>query len=267
MKYLHIFNFEVKRSYKIFIWWTIAWVLMILMLLPFYNTFSTQGQEFAQVYQSLPDAFKVAFNLNELSLSTISGYINTELMELLELFSCFFGLYLGSRSIQKEINNKSILFLLSKPVSRTKIFLAKVDSIFLLSVASNAILMLFLGFGVIFFTDADAPVKYLAYSFVVLMLMFTLYYALGILLGVIKDGGTIAIGAIVIIVTFMFNIMSKISDSADFLKYLTPYHYLDLGPVVSGQSIAIENIFFILIIALGLFVLGFRVFTNRDIDT
>ena len=122
MKLTKVIDFEIKRHYKIFLIWTISWLGMILLLLPFYDTFSSGTSEFGKLFEELPEAFKIAFSIDENTLSSITGYLNTELIELLILCCSIFGAYLGIRSIAKEVSNKSILFTVTKPISRSTIF-------------------------------------------------------------------------------------------------------------------------------------------------
>ncbi len=129
MKLTDIFLFELKRNYKLFMWWIIAWAGMILLLLPFYDTFINGSGDFAQLFENLLEAFKVAFSIDAESFSSIAGYINTELTEILILSGSIFGLYLGVRSIGREISNKSLLFVISKPVERITVYSGKILNI------------------------------------------------------------------------------------------------------------------------------------------
>lgn len=268
MKILSIIKFELKSLNRFYIWWTIAWVSMVLLLVPFYESISAESEKFGELYENLPEGVRVAFSLDANTLSTIEGFVNTELTELLILSTSILGLYFGSRSLQREINNRSILFLATKPVNRFQIFFGKVKAVLISSFLANFLLFFVIWALVEAILTVSISATYLINAFIVVMLYSSLYYSLGLLLGIIREGGgALAIGVVVVISTFMFNIVSKLSDDAEFLRYFTPYNYLDLKVSISGEYIPLQNYLLIILVTTILFVLGYYVFKNKDIDT
>ncbi|MCA9386964.1 ABC transporter permease subunit [Candidatus Dojkabacteria bacterium] len=268
-KTLSIINFELKSLNRFYIWWNIAWISMILLIVPFYSSISEESEKFGELYENLPEGIRVAFSLDANTLSTIEGFINTELVELLVLATSILGLYFGARSIQREINNKSLLFLVTKPVSRFSIFFGKAKAVLISSFFANAVLFGFVYFAAEIMTTETISLLYVVSSFLVIMLYLFLYYSLGLMLGVLREGGSaLGVGVVAVISTFMFNIVSNLSDKADFLKYLTPYYYLDLKTVINDNvGINLFNYFIILSITVTFFIIGYLIFKNKDIDT
>jgi ABC-2 type transport system permease protein len=268
MNLLHITSFELKRNLRIFLIWTVAWIAMILLLLPFYDTFSSDNSDFGKLFEELPDAFKVAFNIDANTLSTITGYINTELVELLILCASIFGAYIGIRTIAKEISNKSLLFVVTKPVNRMTIFYGKALSTIILTILSNITLFVTLAVGVELFTTSNSPNEYIFFAFLVVTIYQLLYFSLGLLLGiVIEEGPGLGIGIMTVVLTFVINIISNLSKDFDFLRFVTPYFYLDLSPLISGGSLDNYRLVFMAMFIIIFLLLGSVLFDRRDIDT
>lgn len=268
MSFLDIFTFEVRRNLKIYSIWTFVWILIILGLLPFYDTFSSGSTDFGEIFQQLPDAFKVAFNINENTLSSITGYINTEMIEILILSASIFGVFVGVRSIGKEISNKSIHFLISKPVGRNSLYYAKFFNHLTLTIISNSIIFLFLSLSVQIFTDSTVPYEYINWAFIIISLYQLFYLSLGFTLGVlIDDGPAIGVGVLIVVATFMINIISKLSSDMQFLRFITPYNYLELTPLLNGEQISTDEKQFIFFVSVIILIVGAMIFYRKDIDT
>ncbi len=269
MKLSSIISFEIKRNLRLFIVWTISWFGMILLLMPFYDTFSSETGNWGELFQELPEAFRVAFGINEDTLSTITGYINTELIEILILSASILGSYLGIRTIAKEISNKSLLFVVTKPVNRVTIFLGKAISIIILTILTNVVIFSFVGVTVELFTSSDIPYEYLIYAFSVVTIYQLIYFALGLFLGIAVDEGVgLGVGIMLVVLTFILNIIANISEGFNSLKFLTTYFYLDLDPLLTENAVMENDKIFLMGLLVILFILiGILFFNRRDIDT
>ncbi len=87
------------------------------------------------------------------------------------------------------------------------------------------------------------------------------------ILGIILEEGTaLGVGISLIILTFILNIVSILSDKAEFVKYFTPYFYLDISPAIRDEEINSGYLILIMFVSLIIILAGSRIFKSKDID-
>lgn len=135
---MNIFRRDLKDNLKTFLVWTISLAVFCVWIMSLFSSFEDTGDMLGFVEQ-LPESFRKAFGIDRLNLATMEGYFGTEVHLMILLFGSIFAALLGSGLLSKEENGRTIEFLLSKPVSRTKVLLSKVLVYTTLLSAFNAV--------------------------------------------------------------------------------------------------------------------------------
>ena len=175
---------------------------------------------------------------------------------------------LASNMLSKEENDKTIEFLLAKPVTRNTIIKAKTLCVLFYITLLNIVLLGtdYLAFQV--FKKVDFSIS----SFLLIhlggYLMQLTFAAIGLLISVfvVKSKAITPIVLGVVIGTFFISIVSGVSEKLSNLKYLTPFKYGNASDIIASGKIDTAYLiimFFIIIVSV---VLTFRFYNSKNIS-
>jgi len=230
--------------------------------------FSALHKSFAGEITSFADSFPSEFSavLGDISAAaTPEGFLNVELYSLFLPFAvAITGITFGSKAIGKEEDSGTLELLLASPISRSKIIWQKLVAIktTLFIVAFSAFLGVVLG-KALFVFDVNLTNVALA-SLAVFFL--GMVYAMASLAGQSLTGKTrrgIGIGAGLLVITYVADVVSKLVDNLENFKYTSPFYYMDIADVLNGNA-EFVNLVVLLGISVVFYVIAHIGFTSRD---
>lgn len=122
---MNIFIYEIKSQLKSFIIWTVSLLLtMFLLMGSLYPVFQKSAIELLKVMEGFPKPFTQALGLQMFSLFSYSGFYsfaNVYISLVAAIMAVIVSLSIFSR--EKRVN--CLDFLMTKPISRSKIFWVK----------------------------------------------------------------------------------------------------------------------------------------------
>lgn len=262
-----IFLRELKRNRKSFFVWTIILVLYNIMAFSMYPSLANQGDSYTQILANMPKELLAAFNIDQLDFANILSFFGTYSYLYFLLTGSIYAMILGAGILSKEESDKTIEFLLSKPITRSTIITGKITC---------AALYLFL-FNLIFSSSSFILIetyKTTDYSHTALLILsvsplivFYLFASIGLLISIFvvkaKSVYPIAIGAAM--GAFILGIISEISSKANALKYFSPYKYVDSVHIINNQSIESKYIVIFIIVTVTSIVLTYILYNKKDI--
>ena len=187
-----------------------------------------ENPEILAILDSLPPAFLSALSLEAFNLTTVSGFWGVLFINFALLLSLSAVLW-GSDIVSKEERDRTVEFLLALPVSRTKIVTAKI-----LAAAMNCFALLAITWGASLANAAryqpdSAFFDFLTLSMIALFGMQLIFLAVGFFLGCAmkhhKRASSVAI--VLWLGTYILSVLSGLSESLEFLKYVSPFAYFD----------------------------------------
>jgi ABC-2 type transport system permease protein len=89
------------------------------MIAPFIDTVMKDSEEMINFIKSLPKFMVKIFNISENSI-TPEGFFGMKIMMMAQIFAGIFSIILASNLFANEFENKTIEYLLVKPISRKK---------------------------------------------------------------------------------------------------------------------------------------------------
>jgi len=113
----------------------------------------------------------------------------------------------------------------------------------------------------------DIPVDYFLVSGIGLTVFQVIFISIGLLCGIIlSDTAATGVGIALNVMLFFTDIISKIKDSVEFIKYYTPVYYLDLSHIVKNASLKTPEIYVLIFVSLAIFAVGAFSFNRKNID-
>jgi len=238
---------ELARNRKSFIIWTIALLLSDILMMFFFPTVYDQSKSFNEIIRQFPEAVTSALKLDALNFGDILNYF-AYVFQYIILFSGIFAMIFGAGALSREEDEKTVEFLMAKPVTRNYIISAKLLAVLTYLVLFNITM------AVGNFMTFEA-VKKDNYSINLLMIVIVgnflaqvTFAAIGFLISVfvVKSKSVLSVSLGIVMGTYFLSIAAGISDKLEDLKYLTPFEYV--SPAVLVNDGRIEGVYLVIML-------------------
>ncbi|QMS85661.1 ABC transporter permease [Candidatus Xianfuyuplasma coldseepsis] len=258
---------EFKRNFKsLLMWCGIVGGLAALMLamFPAFKDAFSQLEELLSVY---PEAFLEAFGMGEggLVMSEIYGWFGVEGYLFTMLIGGSYAGILGGSILSKEEDDKTIEFLLAKPISRDHIVFGKAIVVVINLTILNAFISIILLIAFSIFGTLDVA-KWLLFSFAPLLAQL-IFASISFLVSIFitKSRQVISVSLGVVIGMYVVDLISKLTDQAENLKYITPYEYVNAVTIVNEKKIEpLYLLISVLVIAVTI-IASWQLYKKKDI--
>jgi ABC-2 type transport system permease protein len=247
--------------------WSIGISAYIALNILVYSSISAQARSLNKALDNLPPAAKALFGSNGDFLSPV-GYLNSKLYYLiLPLLFTMLAITLSSHLLAREEQNGTLELLLARPVSRAKLYVAKLV----------AGLVVLLGVGAITLAVTAICIKTSHYDIslgrvvlanVMTLIMSLLFGAVAWMVVGIGRFGRRASVAIAVFVALGSYLVTSLEGFAHWLHWpakLLPYHYYQPADILNGRY-NWGNAIGMLIAAVILLVIGYYGFRRRDLS-
>lgn len=233
---MNIYFREMKANRKSLIIWVASMTLLIAGGMAKYSaTIGIEGATMNDLIEGMPKSLQNIFGIGVFDLSKALDYYGVLFMYV-ALVAAIHGVMLGAGIIAKEERDKTVEYLMVKPVTRQAVITAK-----LLAAFTNVVVLNLLTGAVSFYmissySDGEPfaeGILRLAFACFVLELVFTAMGAFfAALISRPKLSSAVATG--ILLVMFMLSVIIDISGKVDFLGYLSPFKYFDARPILKG---------------------------------
>ncbi len=230
-----IVKHELKMGKNSFLIWTGAIGFLLSVCVFLFPEMKGQMGDIGDMFGSM-GAFTDAFGMDQLNFGTLVGFYAIECGNVLGLGGAFYAALCAVGILSKEERDGTAEFLLTHPVSRTRILTEKIISV-IIQIAAMNIIIYAVSIGSMAAIGETIPWKeisllHLAYYLMQLELV-------GICFGISSfiRKGSIGIGLGVAVIMYFLNLVANITEKAKFLKYVTPFGYCDGADIVNSVSL------------------------------
>ncbi len=263
-----LYKREIIRNGKsTMLWTTILLVYNISMLLLYPSLAGAMKDKMNVMLQAFPKEMIAAFGMDKVSITELLGFYNTYCYLLVTILGGIFAMLQGISVLSKEEDEKTAEFLMSKPITRNRILVEKVcavlTNILILNIAVSII-----SYGAIKYVSSEPySQKALLLLFLGPILMQVTFAAVGLLISVfiVKARINIPAGVGIVLGMYFISILATVSDKANFLKYVTPFKFVDGADLITGKTI--EPVYLVIMAAVTLactFMAGL-IYNKKDI--
>ncbi|MGN1370137.1 MAG: ABC transporter permease subunit [Aristaeellaceae bacterium] len=254
---------ELRQGKTSFLIWTASIAFFIAVCIFMFPEMKGQMETVNAVFASM-GAFTAAFGMDKLNFGTLIGFYAVECGNILGLGGAFFASFCAGSMLSKEEKDKTAEFLLTHPVSRTRIITEKWLAVCIQITAMNLIIYA-VSVGSIAAVGEAIPWK-------ALTLMHLAYYLLQLELAGICFGisaflrkGSLGVGLGIATMMYFLNLIANIADSAAFLKYITPFGYCEGADIVANGHLDAAYVLIGAVIGLCGVATAYLQYTRKDI--
>lgn len=228
--YLH----ELKRGrLQLFIWSAVI-AFMIGVCVIIYPEMSKEMENISSVFADM-GSFSSAFGLDTLNFGEFLGFFGVECGNVIGLGGAFFAAILGISALAKEEKEGTAEFLLTHPVSRTRVITEKLLAAFTqITIMMLAVTAVALGCTLIIGEEICSEMLWIFLSYYLLMIEIC---AITFGISAFISGSGLGIGLGIAVLFYFMNIVSNLTEDAELLKYITPYGYTDGGDIVNANGL------------------------------
>ena len=235
-----ILRHELRRNRVPFWIWTGAIGFLLAVCIFLFPDMKGEMEGINDVFSSM-GSFTAAFGMDRLNFGTLTGYYAIECGNVLGLGGSFFAALLAAGMLCKEEKERTAEFLLTHPVRRARVVSEKLAAVLVLITVMNLIIYA-LAVGSIAAIGEPIPWRelnllHLAYWLLQLELA-------GVCFGVsaFLRRGSAGVGLGIAALLYFMNLIANITDSAAFLKDLTPFGYCDGAEIASTGSLDFKRL-------------------------
>ncbi|MFQ5418831.1 MAG: ABC transporter permease subunit [Anaerolineae bacterium] len=262
---MNIFVRELKANFKSLIIWG---VIVVLLTLTGFAKFSAYAEnpELLAILDDMPKALLDAFNMQAFNLTTISGFYGVMYIYYALMVGIAAAMW-GSDIISKEERDKTVEFSLVLPVTRSRMVTAKA-----MAALTNCIGLLLVMWGMVVvsaqsYQPDSGFYVFLNLSMVGLFLLQLVFLSVGLLLGCAmkqyKRSGSTAVS--ILLVAYFFSVITGLHEKLDFLKYLSPFKYVDAGLMFRESKIEPVYIVLAAVIIVAATIGAYVTYAKRDL--
>lgn len=226
---------ELKQGFKAFCIWTASIAFMTLVCIIMFPEMKNEMDSVTDVFANM-GGFTAAFGMDRLSFGELMGFYGIECGNIIGLGGGFFAALTGVSALAKEEKDRTAEFLLTHPVSRFSVVTQK-----LLSVLTQVVLLNIIVAAVNIAAAAAIGEQLETEQFILLhiayLLMQTETACVCFGISAFIKRGSIGIGLGTSLALYFMNIICNISDSAEFLRWVTPYAYAEASNIISESKL------------------------------
>ena len=251
-----MFKREMKVNFKSFVIWTLILMGIFLVVFLVYPSIINDKniKMMDEMVSMFPKEMLMAFNMDLSSLDSAFGWLKSEgFVFVLLIIGCYSGI-LGSNILLKEESDKTIEYLNSLPITRNRIIFDKVLVGLIYIVLMVIILGVFNFLGLSLSGDFDKK-QYILLSITPIFSSIVIYFICMFLSTFThKTKKMLGISLGIVLISYVLQMLSTISDASEFLKYVSVFTLADTRNVIT--DLAINPILVVISIAISMIFLG-----------
>lgn len=262
---MNMFIHELKAYRKSTIIWTISLISIAVLFLSLFPAIARDADEFGKMMEAYPESIQKAVGFTVESISSILGYYSYVFLYI-ALCGAIQAMNMGISVISKEAREKTVDFLLTKPVTRKNIMTSKLLASVTLLVITNIVYIASASMIASIIAIEDFSYKIFFMISITLLFIQLIFLALGIIISVIlpkiKSVVPISLGTV-----FTFFIISMIGSSVenDAIRYITPFQYFNTQYIIKNSNyetsyMVVGTVFIILAIAA-----SYAIYSKKDV--
>ena len=263
---MNIFWREMKANRTSLILWSMGVLFMVGTGMMKFTSLSSTGMSLNDFMEDMPKSLQAIMGNNSLDLSSAIGYYGVLYLYLVVMASIH-ATMLGATIISKEERDKTIEFLLVKPISRSKMITSKFVAAFIQIVLLNVVTLV----SSILIVQAYAEGEDVKGDIEIMMLGMFILQVIFLVIGtaissIVKKSKTAAsLSTGILLITFILSVAINMNSKLENLKYFTPFKYFEANRLMSDGFEAIYIILSISLIVV-LTAITYIFYQKRDLN-
>ncbi|MBU3182944.1 ABC transporter permease subunit [Clostridium psychrophilum] len=264
---MNVFIIEMRAHRKSLIIWAFGILFMVAAGMGKYVALSSSGQSMNDLFAQMPKSMQTIFGIGGFDLSKVSGYYGM-LFLYLALMATIHATMLGADIISKEERDKTVEFLLSKPISRNKIITSKLSAAFVNILIFNIITLISSIIIVGKYNKGENVSKEIVLLMGGMFILQLIFMFIGTAIAATSKSPKTAtsISTAVLLITYLLSMTIDLNGKLDNLKYFTPFKYYEAKSLISTGGFQLSFVILSILIILVTLIITYVFYNKRDMS-
>lgn len=229
---MNVYLRELKAYRRSTIIWAASLSGIVIMFMALYPAFASNLTAVKKLFDQFPPALLAALGLSSTAFFSVNGFYGY-LLTFTILAAAIQAMNIGTGVISKEVSGKTVDFLLSKPVTRSRVITAKLAAALTSIVTTDVIFWAVAYVAALMASKEPFDLATFALMSLTLLLVQLMFVALGALFAVsipkIKSVISVTLPTV-----FTFFIIGMIGDvlNNDSLRYVSPFKFYNTTYII-----------------------------------
>ena len=240
---------------------------MLWLYILIFPSMEKLGHDLISYMEALPPAVTDLFPVSEATFASIENFLAMEHYSLMiPLFIIFMLVAMAAAAFASEIERGTAEILLSRPISRIKLFFNR----YLVGIAGLVIFIVASTLMIIPLASLH-DVDYSLTNFISISILCLLFgwavYSVAILFSAMfsEKGKVYMVMGGMMVGMYVLQIVASISEKWDYVQYFSFFYYYDYNKAILENSIEITNIILFVVVAVVCSIAGVYWFNKRDV--
>ena len=246
----------------------VAAALIMWMYVAMFPTIQEEAESFNELIKNYPEGFMKAFGIDEqITFDKVENFLSIEHFSLVwPIMMIFFMIAIATFSLATEVEKGTAEILLSRPVSRVEIFLAR----YLAGIIILLIFTLISVYSLIPLAELH-NIEYALENYCTMTILGLLFgwavFSFAMMLSAIfsEKGRVYMIGGMTIVGMYIANVASSLLEKLENLQYISFFHYYDYQAALVENHIDELSIYVFIGVAVVCTCVGLIWFNKRDV--
>ncbi len=264
---MNLFRREISKNFKSFILWLLVLGFINAFVLSAFEAVAKQAEDSELLLSQYPEAFITALKLDLLKMTDILHYFASRSYLFITIFGSVYAMILATSILSKEESERTIEFLISKPITRGVIINAKLSCVFFYLTLFNLAFSISNYIFMNVFKINDFSFRGFLLGSLGPWLIHLIFAAIGFALSVYitKPRVIISLSIGIVFVGYFFSILASLQENLEFLKYFNPFSYYDTGNLIIEETIPVVFLLLTLSVIGVSVALSYYLFSHKDI--
>jgi ABC-2 type transport system permease protein len=258
--------FELKQGWRSTVWWSLGLgAVTFLFAGAMYPIYYEQVNVIKPMFEAIPEVVLRSLGVNLDILFTSLGFFSFVMMYL-HLIAGMQGILLGLGVIGKELRLKMMDFILTRPMSRSQVFIQKTVAIWIHLTLTWMIFSGIAYLSLVSFSKEAMDWVIFGQLSVSLYAIQLLFMAIGALIATLlrKLKSVIGVGLSVVFALFIMNLMQSIFEE-EWLRYLSPFQWFERGYLFVHNAFEWPMIGMWVLVSVGSLIAAYLVYVKKDV--
>ena len=226
-----LFKHELRQGRNTLLIWSGVIAFMLGICIFIYPEMKDQMGDISGVFADM-GGFSAAFGMDQLNFGEFIGFFGVECGNVLGLGGAFFAALLGISALAKEEKEQTAEFLLTHPVTRENVVLHKLCAVLAQIAILNLLAICITAVSILMIKESPEA-KTLAWLFLAYFILQIETASICFGISAFMRKGSAGAGLGIAAMMYFLNLVANITESAEFLKYITPFGYCEGADIVA----------------------------------
>jgi len=266
----NLFFKEMKRNAPALILWMVVISILVSFAMSLYPSVIENQSKVFEMMNLVPEEVLRLIGIQDFrdKLKPLEFYAVNNVIYMMVLGSIY-AIVMSSNILLGEEYNKTAEYLLSRPLTRSDIFISKMLILILFVLILNMVVALSGLLTMKLVQHEPVDIKAFFIVSVYTLLLNIQFAAIGLIISTLvkrpKPITTFCAGLVMVL--YFIHTISKMTDGAAIIGYLSPFSYVDLNTSDTAYRLEIWHLLFFLTTTLLLTGISFKLYQRRDIYT